>query len=103
MTRNYTQTRYNRETKQLEDVANWSFSVYPGDNDHFTVCKDGIVKTIKVKSDWDFTYKLQKTQVKARDGASGLFKFVDWALSEKIMERNAWQVLDWCFDTCKAA
>lgn len=33
-------------------------------------------KVVKVKPDFDFCYKLQKTQIRARGGAEGLYKFI---------------------------
>jgi len=50
---------------------------YKGYNIEFT--DDAITvngKTMKVKFDWDYTFKLQKTQIKARDGGKGLEKFM---------------------------
>lgn len=72
MTRRYEETIYNRETKQFEHVADWSFTVYLGDNNHITVSRDGVVKTVRVIADSEFVYKLQKTQVRAKGGATGL-------------------------------
>lgn len=103
MTRRYTEGHYNMETKQTEKVADWSFSIYPGDNKHFTVYRDGVVKTVRIVEDSEFVYKLQKTQVKARDGAEGLFKFVDDELARCSASCMAWKVLKHCFFDCKAA
>lgn len=103
MTRRYEETTYNRETKQVEHVADWSFTVYPGDNTHITVCRDGVVKTVKVVRDSELVYRLQKTQVKAIDGAEGLFNYLDRELFESPSSCLAWKVLRHCFFDCKAA
>lgn len=103
MTRRYEETTYNRETKQFEHVADWSFTVYPGDNKHITVSRDGVVKTVRVVTDSDFVYKLQKAHVRAKGGATELFDFIDKALYEKFMDTMAWKVLKHCFFDCKAA
>lgn len=103
MTRRYEETTYNREEKQIEHIADWSFTVYPEDNYHITVSRNGVVKTVKVITDSEFVYKLQKTQIKARGGAKGLFEFIDKALFEDFMASLAWKVLRHCFFDCKAA
>lgn len=103
MTRAYIEEHYNMETRQMEKEADWSFSVYPGDNKHFTVCRNGVVKTVRVVEDSEFVYKLQKTQIKAREGAEGLFKFVDDELARCSASCMAWKVLRYCFFDCKAA
>lgn len=103
MTRAYTETTWNIEKNEREVVADWSFTIYPGDNNHITVCRNGVTKTVKVVEDREFVYKLQKTQVKAIDGANGLFNFIDKALFECFMDSMAWKVLRHCFFDCKAA
>lgn len=103
MTRRYEETTYNLERKQREHVADWSFTVYPEDNNHITVSRDGVVKTVRVITDSEFVYKLQKTQIKANGGAVGLFEFIDKALFENFMSTMAWKVLRYCFFDCKAA
>lgn len=47
MTRRYTETHFNEETREIENVAEWSFSIYPGDNQTFTVCRDGVAKMLE--------------------------------------------------------
>lgn len=41
---------------------------------------------IKVKDDSKFTYKVQKTQIRAKDGAAGLVDFIQEAYTSNIME-----------------
>lgn len=102
MTRIYEETRYDKEADALVHVANWSFTVYPGSSEQFTVCKNGVAKTVRVEDcGSEFVYKLLKTKIKAQGGAHGLFERLDQWLSEKFEECHAWKVLRWCFDTCR--
>ena len=42
------------------------------------ITPDGVFKkSVRVVPDGEFTYKLQKTQIRAIDGASGLKRFLD--------------------------
>jgi hypothetical protein len=67
-----------------------------------TVTKNGISKTVAIEDcGSEFVYKLQKTKVKARDGASGLFEYIDRALYEHFMECRAWRILDYIADDMK--
>ena len=102
MTRIYEETRYDKEADALVHVANCCFTVYPGSSEQFTVCKNGVAKTVRVEDcGSEFVYKLLKTKVKAAGGAHGLFEWLDMCLSEKFEECHAWKVLRWCFDTCR--
>lgn len=44
-----------------------------------TTAEDGTFtkKTVKIESDPEYTFKLMKTKIKARDGAAGLYEFID--------------------------
>lgn len=102
MPRIYKEVKYDRELDALVHVADWSFTVYSGNSEQFTVCKNGAAKTVRVEDCGSgFVYKLLKTKVKAQGGAHGLFERLDRWLSEKFMEDHAWKVLHWCFDTCR--
>jgi hypothetical protein len=103
MTRRYEEEHYNRKTDKMEHTADWSFTIYPGDNNHLTVSRDGVTKTVKVVPDIEFVYKLQKTQVRAIGGAEGLYNFLDRELFECSTSCMAWKVLRHCFFDCKAA
>lgn len=81
----------------------WNVTVNSEDNSHIIICRNGISKTIKIIEDCEFSYKLQKTQVRAAGGASGLFGFINRALTENFMECKAWYVLNYCFFKCRAA
>lgn len=97
MTRRYSEKHYDLETRDFKVEAEWSFTTYPGDNKTFTVCRNGIVKSINVVDDPEYSYKLTKNKVIAKDGAAGVFKFVDDALYNGFMECLAWKILNHCF------
>ena len=44
---------------------------------------------VKVKTDNEYTYKIQKTQIKAKGGSKGLFEFFKWCYKEDILESSA--------------
>ena len=56
--------------------------------------RNGVKKNIKVTSDWDYTYKVMKTFVKAHGGADGLAKF----LSDPNWEDTACKLIDCLID-----
>lgn len=69
-----------------------------------TVTKNGISKTISIEDcGGEYVYKLMKSRIKARGGASGLFEFIDRALYERFMECHAWRILDYIIDEMKPA
>ena len=103
MTRSYMEKRINLETMQPEILAHWSFTVYPGNNDVLTVCRNGITKTVEVKDNSGFTYRLLKTRIEGNGGANGIFKFLDDCLFNEFMECDAWRILHHCIETCRAA
>ena len=100
MANHCTELSYNKQN-ELVKIADWSFSASE-DNTHFTVCRNRISKTVMVKKDHEFAFKLQKTQVKAAGGANGLSNFVYKALSENFADCLAWKILNWCFYDCRA-
>jgi hypothetical protein len=79
----------------------YTFSIYPRDNEAFTVCKNGVTKTVRVVDDAEYTYKLMKTQIKAKGGAEGLYRYVDDALFNHFMECNAWKILNHVIENMK--
>lgn len=103
MTRNYDETRYNLDAKVFELVARWSFTVYPKDNEHITVSRDGVAKTILVEECGEYLVSLRKSKVLAIGGASGLFNFLDKELYEDEFSCWAWKTLRHCFFDCKEA
>jgi len=103
MTRAYEETRINLKTMEREHVANWSFTVYPGDNTHLTVCRDRIVKTVEVRESNEFVFRLLKTRIEAIGGANGIFKYIDNELFREASACFAWQVLKHCFFECRRA
>ena len=103
MTRGYQERQYNMQAREFEKVADWTFAVYPGDNEHLTVSRNGVVKTVRVEDCSEFVYSLKCTKVLARGGASGLFEFIDKELYNDEFTCFAWKVLRHCFFDCKAA
>lgn len=91
------------KTSYIASVDKFSFAICPGDNEHFTVAKNGIYKTVKITSDPSFVYKLQKSKISARGGAIGLFEYIDKCLFENFCECHAWKILDFIIDNTKSA
>ena len=89
MTRNYTDCNGNR----------FSFTVYPENNDFFTVTRNGITKTVRIIENGEFCYKLLKTKILARGGAVGLFKWADNYLYNGFCECLVYKVLNYIIDT----
>ena len=102
-TRRFERFEYNRNTEKSEYTHTYTIAIYPGNNDIITITRDGIYKTVKVVECSDYCFKLQKTQIKAIGGATGLFEFIDKHLSEKFAERWAYQIMDHVIDVVKEA
>lgn len=103
MTRGYQERRYNMQAREFETVADWTFTVYPGDNEHLTVSRNRNVKTVRVEDCSEFVFSLKRTKVVAQGGASGLFEFIDKELYRDEFSSFAWKILRHCFFDCKAA
>ena len=91
------------KTSYISSIDEFSFAVYPGDNEHFTVTKNGIYKTVKITCDPSYVYKLQKSKISARGGALGLFEYIDKCLFENFCECHAWKILDFIIESTKSA
>ena len=102
-TRRFERFEYNRNTGKSEYTHTYTIAIYPHNNDIITITRDGKYKTVKVVECSDFVYKLQKTQIKAIGGATGLFEFIDEHLSEKFAECWAYQIMDHAIDVMKEA
>lgn len=88
----------------VESVDTFTFAIYPGNNEIMTVTKNGVSKTVFIEDcGSEYVYKLMKSRVKARGGASGLFEFIDRALFEKFMDCYAWRILNYIIDEMKPA
>ena len=103
MTRRFERFEYNRNTEKSELTHVYTIAIYPGNNDIITITRDGKYKTVRVIECSDYVYKLQKTQIKAIGGATGLFKFIDDHLSEKFAECWAYTIMDHAIDVMKEA
>ena len=65
-----------RHKVESESYNNWIVSTYPGDNEHISITKDGVTKTFMVVEDYEWAWKIQKTQVRASGGAERLLILV---------------------------
>lgn len=65
---------YNKEIGR-EDVT-YIVAVYPGRNDIITFTRGRDSRTFVVVEDREFTYKVQKSRLKAKGGAEWLFKYL---------------------------
>lgn len=88
----------------VESVDHFTFATHQGNNNLLTVTKNGTSKTVYIEDcGFEYVYKLLKTKIKANHGASGLFDFMDKALTEKFMDCHAWLILDHIMDEMKPA
>lgn len=94
MTRRFERMVYNTETKQMDSMGFYTIAIYPQDKNHITISHGDKYATIKIVDDPKYVFKLQKTQIRARGGASGLFNFIDDCLTEKFGESWAWRIID---------
>lgn len=70
----------NGQIKHVEKgriFRNWSIAIYPGNNEIISITRDNETRTYKVTEDHEFCYKVQKTQIKAINGAKGIFDYID--------------------------
>ena len=85
----------------LNDLGNGKeYTVHTNDNNYITFKRDEEVKTVKVKTckKGDYIYKVQKTQVKAYNGAFSLFKWIDNALRCPSRDIMAYNFIDTVFE-----
>lgn len=88
----------------VESVDHFTFTTHKDSNNLLTVTKNGTSKTVYIEDcGGEYVYKLLKTKIKANHGASGLFEFMDEALTEKFMDCHAWRILDYIMDEMKPA
>lgn len=71
-----------RSEMESRTYSNWIVSTYPGNNNLLSITKDGVSKTFKVVEDMEWSWKIQKTQVRASGGAEGLIKHIIRELPE---------------------
>lgn len=103
MTRRFERKSYDPKTGNFEHLYTYIIAVYPHDDTVITVTRDGQHKTVKVVNSYEYAYKLQKGQIKAKGGATGLYNFIDDCLSEGFGEVMAYKVLDHIIDNMKEA
>lgn len=58
-------------------------------------------KTVKVVDDLEYCYKLQKTQIRARDGASGLYDFLRRETENGKQSCFARRIVEYAMDEMK--
>lgn len=88
----------------VESVDLFTFAIYAGNNNIFTVTKNGKPKTVYIEDcGADYVYKLAKAKIKAKNGARGLFDYIDKALFENFAACNAWKILDYIIDEMRPA
>ena len=61
--------------------------------------RNGVNKLIRIIPDREFTFKLQKTQIRAAGGVDGLLAF----LNNRNWESTAVKIADWALDTMRGA
>lgn len=103
MTRSYEERHFDMQSREWIVDAIWSFAVYTGDNEHFTVTRNGEAKTVFVEDDISFAVGLRKAKILSSGGAHGLFNFIDNALFEDFNTSWAWKTLKHAFFVCKSA
>ena len=103
MTRSYKERHFDMNAHEWIIDAVWSFATYAGDNEHFTVTRNGESKTVLVENDCSFTIGLRNAKILASGGAYGLFQFIDNALFEDFNTSWAWKALKHAFFVCNAA
>lgn len=88
----------------IESVDTFTITMHPENNAFITVEKNGAKKAVSIEDcGGEYVYKLQKTKIKARDGAAGLFKFVTDALPLNLFSCHAWRILDYIADEMRPA
>ena len=101
----YHETTFNRDTRQIEDVCDWT--VMQASPTIIIIQKelpDGTFrkKNIRVVEDHDGNvWKVQKTQIKADGAAAGLMKFFRHCIEEDFMTCDVRRILNFAFDTMK--
>lgn len=95
----YDVKKYNKETNSLDFIRTDDFWYHPVKRSIMVVQRNGVKKLIRVKEDREFTYKLQKTQVKAREGADGLAHFMD----DEFWRDTTVKILNFMIDDMKEA
>ncbi len=67
---------------------------YKADGDLFTVIHNNVSKTRKVVENREFTYKIQKTQIKAITGMKGFLGFVERANAPECWNSHVYYLLE---------
>ena len=76
----------NGDSYTFWNEGNWMF-----------VKHDGKINSIKVIDDSEFVFKLQKTQIRARDGAKGLCEWMAIQIKDDFLLVYVEEILHWAF------
>ena len=63
--------------------------------------RDGVKKYIRVVPDTEYVYKIQKTQIRAMGGVTGLYDFMEETLREQFMDACTWLICRKAFEEVK--
>jgi len=95
----YDVKKYNPDTHTLDFIRTDDYWYHPVKHTIMVIQRNGVKKLIRVKDDREFAYKMQKTQIKAKDGAEGLADFMD----DEFWRDTAVKLLDYMMDEMKEA
>lgn len=90
---------HNYENGKLNYIRTDNYQFRAINPDVIVVSRNGIKKSIKVVADSEYTYKMMKTMVKAKDGAEGLEKF----MADPFWKDTAVKIINYMIDTMKPA
>lgn len=104
----FTETTWNTAENRRENVAKWTLATHPGANyiifqreTATTKPGDKIKKAVRVKPDEEFTFKLMKTRINAKNGAAGLFEYMFQCLDKNFCVSNVYKICNYAWTTCK--
>ena len=100
----FTETAYNPIYKCVENVATWELEERPESmiftrTDAHTGRKE--TREIRVAENPDYSYRLLKTCIQAKDGSHGLYNFFVWAIEKHVAECLAVQICNHALTICK--
>ena len=101
----FTETTYNTSLKCVENVATWNLEERPHTmvftrTDAHTGKEE--TKEVKVIDNPEYSYRLLKTCIQAKDGPHGLYNFFVWAIEKNIATCLAVQICNHALYKCKA-
>lgn len=101
---------------RLESSTRYTVQIWPGknligierekntdENDPPRRWPDFQKKVLKVVPDWEYAYKLQKTQIRAREGAAGLYKFIQDETKDGAQSCFVRRIVEYAMDEMREA